>query len=196
MQIALLQLADWQAMGLDLSVAVNISPQVLVDQSFTEQVVAALDAAAVPPDRLKLEVTESALMSDPATARTVLRQLDSLGVEISIDDFGTGYSSLAYLADLPVSEVKIDRSFVTRMGTGSSGQIIVNSTIDLAHHLGLRAVAEGVEDWSLLPALEKLGCDAAQGFAISHPLEALHATRWLLESPTVPGLEPALGRAA
>jgi EAL domain-containing protein (putative c-di-GMP-specific phosphodiesterase class I) len=158
--------------------------------------VAALDAAAVPPDRLKLEVTESALMSDPATARTVLRQLDSLGVEISIDDFGTGYSSLAYLADLPVSEVKIDRSFVTRMGTGSSGQIIVNSTIDLAHHLGLRAVAEGVEDWSLLPALEKLGCDAAQGFAISHPLEALHATRWLLESPTVPGLEPALGRAA
>jgi diguanylate cyclase (GGDEF)-like protein len=196
MEIALLQLADWQAMGLDLSVAVNISAQVLVDQSFTEQVVAALQAADVPPDRLKLEVTESALMSDPVTARTVLRQLESLGVEISIDDFGTGYSSLAYLADLPVSEVKIDRSFVSRMGTGSSGQIIVNSTIDLAHHLGLRAVAEGVEDWSLLPALEKLGCDAAQGFAISHPLEAPQATRWLLDAPTSRRPEPALGRAA
>jgi diguanylate cyclase (GGDEF)-like protein len=196
MEIALLQLADWQALGLDLAVAVNISPQVLVDQSFTEQVVAALGAADVPPDRLKLEVTESALMSDPVTARTVLRQLEALGIEISIDDFGTGYSSLAYLADLPVSEVKIDRSFVSRMGVGSSGQIIVNSTIDLAHHLGLRAVAEGVEDRELLPALEKLGCDAAQGFAISHPLEALEATRWLLDARGTRRLEPALGRAA
>jgi diguanylate cyclase (GGDEF)-like protein len=196
MEIALLQLADWHALGLDLSVAVNISPQVLVDQSFTDQVLAALRAARVSPDRLKLEVTESALMSDPATARTVLRQLESLGIEISIDDFGTGYSSLAYLADLPVAEVKIDRSFVSRMGAGSSGQIIVNSTIDLAHHLGLRAVAEGVEDWSMLPALEALGCDAAQGFAISHPLEAPQATRWLLESRAIRGLEPALGRVA
>jgi diguanylate cyclase (GGDEF)-like protein len=196
MEIALLQLADWQAMGLALSVAVNISPQVLVDQSFTDQVVSALRAAGVSPDRLKLEVTESALMSDPVTARTVLRQLESLGIEISIDDFGTGYSSLAYLADLPVSEVKIDRSFVSRMGPGSSGQIIVNSTIDLAHHLGLRAVAEGVEDWSMLPTLEELGCDAAQGFAISHPLEAAEATRWLIEARTIHGPEPALGRAA
>jgi diguanylate cyclase (GGDEF)-like protein len=195
MEIAVLQLADWQAMGLDLSIAVNISPQVLVDQSFTEQVVAALQAADVPADRLKLEVTESALMSDPVTARAVLRQLEALGVEISIDDFGTGYSSLAYIADLPVSEVKIDRSFVSRMGAGSSGQIIVNSTIDLAHHLGLRAVAEGVEDWALLPALEQLGCDAAQGFAISHPLEAARATRWLLDARTL-RREPALGRAA
>jgi diguanylate cyclase (GGDEF)-like protein len=195
MEIAVLQLADWQAMGLDLSIAVNISPQVLVDQCFTDQVVAALQSADVPPDRLKLEVTESALMSDPVTARAVLRQLEALGVEISIDDFGTGYSSLAYLADLPVSEVKIDRSFVSRMGEGSSGQIIVNSTIDLAHHLGLRAVAEGVEDWSLLPALEQLGCDAAQGFAISHPLEAMQATRWLLDARTT-RREPALDRAA
>jgi diguanylate cyclase (GGDEF)-like protein len=196
MEIALLQLAGWHALGLDLSMAVNISPQVLVDHSFSDQVVAALRAADVPPDRLKLEVTESALMSDPATARTVLRQLESLGVEISIDDFGTGYSSLAYLADLPVSEVKIDRSFVSRMGSTASGQIIVNSTIDLAHHLGLRAVAEGVEDWSLLPTLAQLGCDAAQGFAISHPLEALQATRWLVDWRAREQPQPALGRAA
>jgi diguanylate cyclase (GGDEF)-like protein len=181
MEVALLQVADWHAIGLDLSVAVNISAQVLVDQSFTQQVVAALRRTGVPPRRLKLEVTESALMSDPVTARTVLRELEALGCEISIDDFGTGYSSLAYLADLPVAEVKIDRSFVSRMSEGSSEKIIVNSTIDLAHHLGLRAVAEGVEDWSILPELEALGCDAAQGYAISHPLAGSDATRWLLD---------------
>jgi diguanylate cyclase (GGDEF)-like protein len=196
MEIALLQVADWHAIGLDLSVAVNISAQVLVDQSFTHQVMAALRRAAVPPERLKLEVTESALMSDPVTARTVLRELEALGVEISIDDFGTGYSSLAYLADLPVSEVKIDRSFVSRMTAGSSEKIIVNSTIDLAHHLQLRTVAEGVEDWSILPELEALGCDAAQGFAISHPLAGAELTRWLLEFRSMAGLEHAIGQAA
>jgi diguanylate cyclase (GGDEF)-like protein len=196
MEIALLQVADWHAIGLDLSVAVNISAQVLVDQSFTDQVMTALRRAAVPPQRLKLEVTESALMSDPVTARTVLRELDALGCEISIDDFGTGYSSLAYLADLPVSEVKIDRSFVSRMCDGSSEKIIVNSTIDLAHHLQLRAVAEGVEDWSMLPELEALGCDAAQGYAISHPLAGPDATRWLLDFRSMAGLERAIGQAA
>jgi diguanylate cyclase (GGDEF)-like protein len=179
--VALSQVADWRAVGLDIAVAVNISPQVLVDRPFTAQVMESLHRAQVPPCRLKLEVTESALMSDPLTARTVLRELDRLGVEISIDDFGTGYSSLAYLADLPVSEVKIDRSFVSRMAAGSSEKIIVNSTIDLAHHLGLRAVAEGVQHPSLLAELRALGCDAAQGFAISHPLPSAEATRWLLD---------------
>ena len=179
LQIVTDQVADWRRLGLDTRVAVNISPQVLVDRTFTQQVVAALRDAAVSPSCLKLEVTESALMSDPVTARTVLRELDALGVEISIDDFGTGYSSLAYLADLPVSEVKIDRSFVSRMATGSSERIIVHSTIDLARHLGLRAVAEGVEDRSLLPELEALGCGAAQGHAISRPLATADATRWL-----------------
>jgi diguanylate cyclase (GGDEF)-like protein len=204
MEVALLQVADWHAIGLELAVAVNISAQVLVDQSFTQQVVAALRRSGVLPHRLKLEVTESALMSDPVTARTVLRELEALGCEISIDDFGTGYSSLAYLADLPVSEVKIDRSFVSRMSEGSSEKIIVNSTIDLAHHLGLRAVAEGVEDWSILPELEALGCDAAQGYAISHPLAGPDATRWLMDfratagpmRSVVPAGARAVGQAA
>ncbi|MGH2890479.1 MAG: putative bifunctional diguanylate cyclase/phosphodiesterase, partial [Solirubrobacteraceae bacterium] len=124
---ALVQVAELHALGFPIAVAVNISPQVLVDQSFTAQVLDALGRAGVAPAHLKLEVTESALMSDPETAREVLGELDALGVEISIDDFGTGYSSLAYLADLPVSEVKIDRSFVTRMTHGSSERIIVNS---------------------------------------------------------------------
>jgi diguanylate cyclase len=177
--LALTQVAHWRALGLDTTVAVNISAQVLVDQAFTQQVLAALRRANVPPTLLKLEVTESALMSDPVTARTVLRELDGVGIEISIDDFGTGYSSLAYLADLPVSEVKIDQSFVSRMASHTNEKIIVNSTIDLAHHLGLRAVAEGVEDAELLVELEALGCDAAQGYAISRPLPAAEATRWL-----------------
>jgi diguanylate cyclase (GGDEF)-like protein len=192
MEVALLQVADWHAIGLDIAVAVNISAQVLVDQSFTQQVVAALRRTGVAPHRLKLEVTETALMSDPVTARTVLRELEALGCEISIDDFGTGYSSLAYLADLPVSEVKIDRSFVSRMSAGSSEKVIVNSTIDLAHHLGLRAVAEGVEDWSMLPELEALGCDAAQGYAISHPLAGADATRWMLDFRSASGVERAV----
>jgi EAL domain-containing protein (putative c-di-GMP-specific phosphodiesterase class I) len=152
---------------------------VLVDHEFTNRVISALAKADVRPQTLKLEVTESALMADPELARQVLAELDALGVRISIDDFGTGYSSLSYLADLPVSEVKIDQSFVNRMGEGSSETIIVNSTIDLAHHLDLRAVAEGVEDPAMLEELRVLGCDAAQGYAISPPLTSEEATRWL-----------------
>lgn len=184
LRLALEQVAAWSCLGHDLIVAVNISPQVLVDRSFTDHVLGALHGAGVPPARLKLEVTESTLMADPITARAVLQELELLGVEISIDDFGTGYSSLAYLADLPASEVKIDRSFVSRMATGSGERIIVNSTIDLAHHLGLRAIAEGVDDLSLLPQLTRLGCDAAQGYAISRPLPGADFLRWLTNFDT------------
>jgi EAL domain-containing protein (putative c-di-GMP-specific phosphodiesterase class I) len=145
-------------------------------------VIAALRSTGLEPHRLKLEVTESTLMADPDTARSILLELHDHGIEISIDDFGTGYSSLSYIADLPVSEVKIDRSFVSRMRRDSKESIIVNSTIDLAHHLGLRAVAEGVEDLETLNALRRLGCDAAQGYVISPPQKAEDLTRWL-ESP-------------
>jgi diguanylate cyclase (GGDEF)-like protein len=195
-EIALRQVADWNAIGLDLAVAVNISAQVLVDHDFTQRVMAALAKSAVRPSALKLEVTESALMADPVVARLVLQELDRLGVAISIDDFGTGYSSLAYLADLPVSEVKIDQSFVSRMAEGSSETIIVNSTIDLAHHLDLRAIAEGVEDPLLLPLLEALGCDAAQGYAISRPLPGDEATRWLLGTKQLAELDDATRQVA
>ena len=177
--LALAQVAAWRKLGFDIVVAVNISAQVLVDDDFTDRVLKALGQAGVPPSRLKLEVTESTLMLDPLVARSVLQTLAQAGVLISIDDFGTGYSSLAYLVDLPVSEVKIDQSFVSRMTEGSRETIIVNSTIDLAHHLGLRAVAEGVDDDSLLPALKALGCDAAQGYAICRPVDGAKATHWL-----------------
>jgi diguanylate cyclase (GGDEF)-like protein len=186
LDVALLQAATWRALGIELTMAVNVSPGVLIDEQFPSQVLDALRRAGVPPAQLKLEVTESALMSDPEVAHEVLLELSKVGIEISIDDFGTGYSSLAYLADLPVSEVKIDRSFVGRMGSRSKEGIIVNSTIDLAHNLGLRAIAEGVEELGLISDLKLLGCDAAQGFAISHPLTTVDATNWLLTVEKVP----------
>ena len=182
LETSLLQAAQWAEAGVEVAVAVNISARVLNDPHFVQGVTRALDDANVPPARLKLEVTESTLMADPALARSVLQELAELGVTISIDDFGTGYSSLAYLADLPVAEVKIDQSFVRRMAAGSRETIIVASTIDLAHNLGMRAVAEGVEDPGLRPQLHALGCDSAQGFAISRPLPEFEATRWLLGS--------------
>ena len=196
LDIALAQVARWSELQIEAPVAVNISPQVLVDPDFTQQVVTALAKAGVSASLLKLEVTEGALMSEPVVARAVLQELDQVGVEIAIDDFGTGYSSLAYLAYLPVTEVKIDQSFVSRMGDGSRESIIVNSTIDLAHHLGLRAIAEGVEDAALMPDLSALGCDAVQGFAISKPLAGDRATRWLQRARQRAKLEQDLRRVA
>ena len=196
LQLVLDQITHWRELGLETAVAVNISPQVLVDRTFTQEVLQALRTAGVPPASLKLEVTESALMSDPVSARAVLRELDEFGVRISIDDFGTGYSSLAYLAELPVSEVKIDRSFVSRMSEHARERIIVNSTIDLAHHLGLRAVAEGVEAPALLRELQLLGCDAAQGYAISRPIPGPQATEWLLARPAFDHTPVPLSSAA
>jgi diguanylate cyclase (GGDEF)-like protein len=196
LDIALEQVARWRADDIDVVVAVNVSTRVLVDESFPKLVVNALKQAGVPANRLKLEITESTLIADPVTARAVLRELDRLGIEISIDDFGTGYSSLAYLADLPVSEIKIDQSFVSKMAAGSSETIIVSSTIDLAHHLGLRAIAEGVEDLALMPELRDLGCDAVQGFGISKPLPADDATVWLTERNRVNEADERLRSAA
>jgi len=196
LETSLLQAAQWAQDGVEVAVAVNISTRVLNDPRFVRGVTEALDEANVPPDRLKLEVTESTLMADPALAHSVLQELAHLGVTISIDDFGTGYSSLAYLADLPVAEVKIDQSFVRRMAAGSRETIIVASTIDLAHNLGLRAVAEGVEDPGLRPQLQALGCDAAQGFAISRPLPEPDATRWLAGSKQFGSVERLVRLAA
>jgi diguanylate cyclase (GGDEF)-like protein len=180
LEVALRQLSAWDALDLQMTMAVNISAAVLIDKNFTSSVVVALENAKMTPDRLKLEVTESTLMADPNTALEILLELSELGIEISIDDFGTGYSSLAYLAGLPAAEVKIDRSFVARMGDSFKDSAIVSSTIDLAHHLGLRAVAEGVENDSTLARLRSLGCDAAQGYGISRPQKADDLTPWLL----------------
>jgi diguanylate cyclase (GGDEF)-like protein len=184
LDLAMGQIVKWQALGLEVSVAVNVSTRMLIDPGFAQRVGKALLAHDIPARLLRLEVTESALMADPVVARAVLTELDQSGVQISIDDFGTGYSSLAYLADLPVTEVKIDRGFVSRMQAGSSAAVIVRSTIDLGHHLGLRVVAEGVEEAETLEQLRELGCDMAQGYEISRPMTAEDTTQWLLRAHT------------
>jgi len=196
LETSLQQAAQWSQEGIEVAVAVNISTRVLNDPRFVQRVTGALHDANVSPASLKLEVTESTLMADPVLARSVLQELADLGVTICIDDFGTGYSSLAYLADLPVAEVKIDQSFVRRMEAGSRETIIVASTIDLAHNLGMRAVAEGVEDPGLRPQLQALGCDAAQGYGISRPLPALDVTRWLIGSQQFGSVERLVRQAA
>ena len=175
--------AGWQRQGLDLTVAVNVSPRGLTDGSLVKDVPALLAKHGVCADRLVIELTEGTIMSDPAVSVEVLERLASLGVRLSIDDFGTGYSSLAYLKRLPVDEVKIDRSFVMSMTRDGDDAAIVRSTVHLAHDLGLRVVAEGVEDASSYAVLKALGCDIAQGYLLSRPMPAEALQAWLLAWP-------------
>jgi len=162
----------WAGEGLDLKVAVNVSMRSLLDRHFPAEVSRRLRESGTRPERLKLEITESTLMADPATAMAVLDELTHLGIELAIDDFGTGYSSLAYLSQLHVSELKIDRSFVMGMRANRDDALIVRSTIDLGHNLGLRLIAEGVEDAATLDLLRQQGCDGAQGYHLSRPVPA------------------------
>jgi len=130
---------------------------------------------------MKLEITESALMTEPARVLETMNQLRALGFGFSIDDFGTGYSSLAYLQRLPVEEIKIDRSFVTELSTDAGNAAIVRATIELAGSLGLNVVAEGVEDEATWRSLRRLGCTTAQGYLISRPMPAAEVEGWLSE---------------
>ena len=174
---ALNQAAEWQRASFRLSVAVNISTRSLLDPTFPDQVASQLAARQVSADRLILEITESAVMADPARALEVLGRLHRLGVGLAVDDFGTGYSSMAYLKELPIDELKIDRSFVGQMATSPSDAVIVGSTIDLGHNLGLRVVAEGVETQHAWQELSALGCDLAQGYYLGRPMPAAELER-------------------
>ena len=178
---ALEQAAQWRHVGRRLSVAVNISTRCLLDPAFPDQVAGQLTTWQVPPDRLVLEITESAVMADPSLALEVLGQLHRLGVGLAVDDFGTGYSSMAYLQELPVDELKIDRSFVSQMATSPSDAVIVRSTIDLGHNLGLRVVAEGVETQHAWQQLSALGCDIAQGDYLGRPMPAAELEQQLTQ---------------
>jgi diguanylate cyclase (GGDEF)-like protein len=186
---ALLQCRVWQQQGLALNVAVNLAADVLREPDLVEMIVSQLQSSEVQPQWLTLELTESAVMADPKRAQELLARLRSLGVRIAIDDFGTGYSSLAYLRDLPVDEIKIDRSFVHEMTASGPNACIVQSVIDLGRNLGLKVVAEGVEDASTLELLESLGCDSAQGFYFAPPLVPVDFDAWLAQArrPSYPG---------
>ena len=178
LRAALRQCAAWRADGLDLPVAVNLSAQDLQDPALPDLVAEQLTACGVSPEHLQLEITESGLLADPPRARERLARLRALGVRVAIDDFGTGYSSLSYLQRLPVDELKIDRSFVQGMAADESARAIVRAVIDLADDLGLRVVAEGVEDRATWDVLAALGCDVAQGYYFSPPLPAPDLVGW------------------
>jgi diguanylate cyclase (GGDEF)-like protein len=190
LELALAQCADWRAEGLELRVAVNVSARNLLDGLLPGTVERLLRRTGVPPAWLELEITESAVMTDPARAEGVLRALAGLGVGLSIDDFGTGYSSLAYLSRLPVDEMKIDRAFVTRIEEDGRDLAIVESSIALAQRLGMRAVAEGVESDGMRRRLVAAGCDLAQGFLFARPLAAADLVAWLGERAETPRAAP------
>jgi diguanylate cyclase len=176
---ALRQARAWRDAGHELGVAVNVSAHGLLDLALPAEIAALLEHCLVPARLLTVEITETAIMTDPERALRVVRELHTLGVRLSIDDFGTGYSSLAYLKNLPVQELKIDRSFVSGMTTSDRDAVIVRSTVDLGHNLGLRVVAEGVEDDATWRQLDAAGCDALQGYHISRPVAADEFCTWL-----------------
>lgn len=175
---AVRQSVAWAEMGFDLPVAVNVSAHELQDGGFPDRVAACLAMHGVPPQRLRIEITETSLMAHPERAREILAHLRAQGVEIAIDDFGSGYSSLAYLKDLPVDELKIDKSFVQHMTDDQGARAIVRAIIDLADDLGLRVVAEGLEDRSTSEILSSLACRFGQGYYFAPPLEAAELARW------------------
>jgi diguanylate cyclase (GGDEF)-like protein len=176
---ALAQARRWHDQGLGVSVAVNIATRTLINPAFPVSVRALLDEFRLPPSALELEITESSVFSDPRRAGATLEALAAIGVGLAIDDFGTGYSSLSHLVQLPVSQIKIDRSFVSAMTHDRQCAAIVRSTIELARNLSLETVAEGVESAETMRLLAELGCDMAQGFFLSRPLSSADASAWL-----------------
>jgi EAL domain-containing protein (putative c-di-GMP-specific phosphodiesterase class I) len=176
---ALAACGRWRREGLRLTVSVNLSARSNFSEELVEGVQALLQRHGVPADALTLEITESSVIKDPARTGEVLDRLHGLGVGLSIDDFGTGYSSLSYLRQLPVQEVKIDKSFVMTMMTQPEDAAIVRSIVDLGANLGLVVVAEGVEDAATWNELERLGCHNLQGFFLAAPMPISDFTEWL-----------------
>jgi len=176
---AIAQCAAWQRAGLELAVAVNLSALDLLDSELPTFISGLLSEVGLSPSKLVLEITESAVMKDAAYALKVLRDLKNRGVTLAIDDFGTGYSSLAHLKRLPVDELKIDKSFVQNLTESATDDlVIVRSTIELGHNMGLIVIAEGVETVESWDILKRLGCDMAQGYYMSPPLPADKFSEW------------------
>ena len=179
---ALQQCREWQDAGAPIHVAVNVSAKSLLEETLPSKVQSVLDKWNVDPRFLKIEITESSIMADPAHALAIMSMLQSMGVRLSVDDFGTGYSSLTHLRELPIDEIKIDKSFVMGMLTSDADAAIVRTVIDLAHNLGKQVCAEGVEDLETMQCLEEMGCDLAQGYFISRPVPAAALMSWLTDN--------------
>jgi diguanylate cyclase (GGDEF)-like protein len=169
----------WRASGHALPIGVNLSTRVLLDRSFAEDVRKHLAVFNLPPEQLRFEITESAMLGDPEHALATIRRLHELGIAFAIDDFGTGFSSLKHLRELPLSALKVDKSFVGRLRDSDRDAAIVRATVNLAHDLGLTVVAEGVETEDLLARVRALGCDEVQGFALRRPGTGAEIGAWL-----------------
>lgn len=182
--------------GIELTFSVNVSMYNLLESDFDRRIKELLVTWSIPPQLLELEITESAMMSNPARSQELLTMLDAHGIRLSIDDFGTGYSSLNYLKQLPVDELKIDKSFVLQMNDDSNDDAVVRTIIGLAHDLGLCVVAEGVESLELLNHLRRLGCDVVQGYYLCRPLPFKEFTAWLSDEPARKRLFGRHGTAA
>ena len=178
---AITQAKKWQRMGLGAEIAVNVSVRNLYEDDLVDWLEERLRYHDLPPSLLKVEITESEIMEDVALTKAVLTRIGAIGVGLSIDDFGTGYSSLSHLRQLPINEIKIDRTFVSSMLLSDNDAVIVQSMVNLAHNLGLEVVAEGVEDAQTQLALGAIGCDRAQGYYFSRPIPADALTRWAYE---------------
>ena len=197
LELALQQCHRWRGEGLRLTVAVNLSASDLLNLDFPSLVASALARNAVPASALHLEVTEGVLMRDTARAQDLLTALRQLGIRLAVDDYGTGYSSLSYLHALPVDDLKLDRAFVAHCDTDPRSAAIVESTVGLAHNLGMRMIAEGVENEAILGQLGRYGCDLAQGYFLSRPQNPTVLTPWLHEQqgdpqPQEPGQQQQL----
>ena len=182
------QISEWNRRGLRVQLSLNISADDLHGQDIADRTAALLKQYNVPPEQIIFEITESAVMREPEAALKVLHHLREVGISLSVDDFGTGYSSLAHLKRLPVQELKIDQSFVRNLDETSEDAVIVRSTIEMSHNLGLKVVAEGVEYAHSLRLLERWHCDTAQGYLISRPLTAAAFETWVkqpLQAPSV-----------
>jgi diguanylate cyclase (GGDEF)-like protein len=177
---ALAACRDWQGPGQPVGVSVNVDADTVLDPSFITDVAAAVTQAGLAPELLTLELTESVLVEDAAVAVERMAELRTLGVRISVDDFGTGYSSLTYLKGLPVDEVKIDKGFITRLAVEPADQAVVRAVVDIAHTLGLKVVAEGVEHQAQQRLLQALGVDELQGYLHARPMPASQMVSWLL----------------
>ncbi len=180
---AFTQYLIWQRKGIHIQIAINISAQNLLDKTYSDFIIQLKQQHEIPDDVITLEVTEDAVVADPIKATELLNYLHEHGFKLSIDDYGTGYSSLAQLKQLPVQELKVDRSFVQQLANDESDQIIVKSSIEMAHNLGLTVVAEGIEDKETLTWLAEKGCELAQGYFISRPQPAAQLEQWLEDGP-------------
>jgi EAL domain-containing protein (putative c-di-GMP-specific phosphodiesterase class I) len=185
LRMAIQQCVHWRSAGLSVPVAINLSARLLRDLDLPEKIRRVLNEHRAHGSWLEIEITEGGMMEEPERALEILTQLSKMGIALFIDDFGTGYSSLAYLKKLPVDAVKIDKSFVIDMLDQDDSSKIVRSTIALAHDLGLKVVAEGVEDQATLDALTSLHCDVAQGFLLSRPVATEHIAALLRKFPWV-----------